>query len=322
MKSKIMAFCIGLMPLFVHAADWQPTKPIKAFSPFTAGSANDISLRITSIEVQKLTGAEIIVDVKPGAGGSLVNDFINKQKPDGYTVSASSIPALGATDKLTLANRDFTAKDFSYAINIASIPMTIVAYPSDPVNNIKDFAKVMKSEPVTIGDPGAAARLVYELCAEYIGFIEDPKNVVRVEYKGPADTLRDVIGKQVRFGIMPLTVSQPAHAAGKVKIIAVTSEHELKTIPGVKTASYAYPEFIFNLEVVLTLAPNTPKEIIDWYVTNYNKALSNPAVVESLEKNQMFVNKKLLNSKDTTNYILSYEKRYAKIVDKILASQK
>ena len=121
---------------------------------------------------------------------------------------------------------------------------------------------------------------------------------------------------------MPLTVSQPAHAAGKVKIIAVTSGHELKTIPGVKTASYAYPEFIFNLEVVLTLAPNTPKEIIDWYVTNYNKALSNPAVVESLEKNQMFVNKKLLNSKDTTNYILSYEKRYAKIVDKILASQK
>jgi tripartite-type tricarboxylate transporter receptor subunit TctC len=309
-------FLLLMLPLMAHA--WEPTKPIEAFSPFTVGSANDISLRITSLEVERNTKATIVVNVKPGAGGSLVNDFINKQKPDGYTVSASSIPALGATDKIMLPNKDFSAKDFTYALNIASIPMTIVALPNDPVNDINGLTKVLKTEKTTIGDPGAAARIVYEMAHQHIGFVEGTSGIVRVEYKGPADTLNDVMGGHIRFGIMPLTVSIQAHKAGKIKIIAVTSAQPIKFIPEVKTASSLYPDFVFNLEVVLTLPPNTPKEIVDWYVAEYNKALVTPSVVDQLENNMMFVNKRLLNSKDTTNYIIQYEKKFTPIVNKVL----
>lgn len=320
MKNKIFAVLLFSVSLFAHA--WEPQKPIRAHSPFTPGSANDLALRITSAAVEKNTKVNFIIDVKPGAGGSLLNDYINKQNPDGYEVGALSIPSLGATDKIMMPNKSFTAKDFSYALNIASIPMTIVALPNDPVNNIKDFAKVMKTEKTTIGDPGAAARLVYELCVEYIGFIESPNNVVRVEYKGPADTLRDVLGGQIRFGIMPLAVSKPSHDAGKLKIIAVTSKNQLSVLPGVQTASSAYPEFVFNLEVVIALPPNTPKNIVDWYTTQYSKALNQREVVESLEKNMMFVNKDLLSSDNLTKYVLNYEKRYSRIVEKVVNNTK
>lgn len=299
---------------------WEPQKSIKAYSPFTVGSANDIALRITSSAVEKNTKVTFIVDTKPGAGGYLANDYINKQKPDGYEIGALSIPSLGATDKIMMPNKSFTATDFTYALNIASIPMTIVALPNDPVSNIKDFAKVMKTEKVTIGDPGAAARLVYELSAEYIGFTEGPNNVVRVEYKGPADTLRDVMGGQIRFGIMPLAVSKTAHDAGKVKIIAVTSKNPLNALPGVQTASSAYPDFIFNLEVVIALPPNTPKNIVEWYSTQFSKVLSQKEVVETLEKNMMFINKDLLSSEYLTEYIRNYEKRYSRIVEKVINS--
>jgi tripartite-type tricarboxylate transporter receptor subunit TctC len=306
--------------LFANA--WEPEKPIRAYSPFTPGSANDIALRITSLAVEKNTKTNFVVETKPGAGGSLLNDFINKQKPDGYEVGALSIPTLGATDKIMMPNKSFTAKDFTYVAAIASVPMTIVALPNDPVNNIKDFARVMKTEKTTIGDPGSAARLVYELCVEYIGFIEGPNNIVRVEYKGPADTLRDVMGGQIRFGIMPLAVSKQAHDAGKVKIIAVTSKNTLSVLPGVQTASSAYPDFVFNLEVVIALPPNTPKDITDWYSTQFNKVLTQKEVVESLEKNMMFINPSLLTSENVTKYVVGYEKRYAPIVDKVISTQK
>lgn len=312
-------FLLALFPLTAFA--WQPSKPIEAFSPFTAGSANDISLRVTSAEVEKNTKATIVVGVKPGAGGTLVNDFVYRSKPDGYVVSASSIPALGATDKLMMPNKEFTAKDFTYALNIASIPMTIVALPNDPVNDIKDLSKVLKTEKTTIGDPGAAARIVYELLVQHVGFVEGQGGVVRAEYKGPADTLNDVMGGHIRFGIMPLTVSMQAHKAGKIKIIAVTSAQPIKFIPEVKTAASVYPDFIFNLEVVLTLPPHTPKEVVDWYVTEYNKALTNPTVIETLESNMMFVNKKLLTSKGVTSYIIDYEKKYTPVIDKVIKTQ-
>ena len=304
------------------AGAWEPTKPIQAYSPFSPGSGNEISFRIVSKQIESTTNAKFVIQNKPGAGGSIANQFISKSTPDGYTVGILSVPALGATDKIMMPNKDFGVGDFSYTVNIASIPMTIVAFPDDPVNNMADLAKVLKTEKTTIGDPGAAARLVYELMVSHIGFKEGANDIVRVEYKGPTDTLNDVMSKNIRFGIMPLPVSYQNHLAGKVKIIAVTSDHKIKTLPNVSTASSVYPDFVFNLEVGVVLPKNTPDDIVQWYTKEFGSSLANKDVQESLETNMMFINKKLVNSKDYTKYVLSYEKKYSPFVEKVINSSK
>jgi tripartite-type tricarboxylate transporter receptor subunit TctC len=312
-------FLLLMLPLMAHA--WEPTKLIESYTPFTAGSANEIAFRIVTKEIEKTSNARFVVMNKPGASGSIADQFISSATPDGYTVGVLSVPAIGATDKMMLPNKEFSAKDFTYTVNIASIPMTIVALPDDPVNNISDLAKVLKTEKTTIGDPGAAARLVYELMINHIGFKEGADAIVRVQYKGPADTLNDLMAKNIRFGIMPLTVSYQNHIAGKVKIIAVTSDHKIKSLPNVNTASSVYPDFVFNLEVGAILPRNTPKEVAAWYATEFKKAVLTKEVQDSLESNMMFVNKNLLTPDQYTKYVLGYEKRYTPIVNKVISTQ-
>jgi len=207
-------------------------------------------------------------------------------------------------------------------LNMASIPMTLVASVDDPVNSIKEYAKVTKTEPVTQGDPGAAARLFYELLQQHIGFIEDQQHLVRVDYKGPNDVLAEVMAKHIRFGVMPLAISYQAHIAGKVKIIGVSSAQPIKSIPKVQTFASVYPDIVFNLDIPLVLPPDTSSEVVEWYNKEFKKALQSKEVQDSLASNMMFVNQKLLESKETTKYILDFEKRYDPVVSKVISTQK
>lgn len=311
-------FVLALFPMLAHA--WEPTKTVDVVIPFGPGNMQELTFRTITKESGNKNKFALLY--KPGAGGSIGNDYVNKQKPDGYTLGITSVPALGLTDKLMLQNKDFSAKDFTYVATLGSVPMSIVARPEDPVNNIKDLAKVLKNEKTTMGDPGAAARVVYELLAQHVGFKEGTDAVVRAEYKSPADTLNDVMGGHVRFGIMPVTISSQAHLAGKVKIIAVTSSHEIKALPGVKTVSSVYPDFVYNLDVIAVLPPNTPSDVTEWYAREINSGIAKKEVIESLESNYVFVNKKLLNPKELTKYTLDFEKRYSPIAEKVLKTQK
>ena len=320
MKRLFIILCATFGLLGNNAFAWEPDRMISAYSPFSPGSGNEIAFRIVTKEIEAKSKIKFQVVHKPGAGGSLANQLINKHVGDGYTVGILSAPTLGATDKIMLPNKEYSVTDFSYVLNISSIPMTIVTVPEDPVNNISDLAKVLKTEKTVIGDPGSAARLVYELLVQHIGFVEGPENIVRVEYKGPADTLKDVMGKQIRFGIMPLTIAYENHKAGKVKIIAVTSEKEIPTLPGVKTAAYMYPDFVFNLDIGIVLPPNTPKDIVSWYEKTFKTALNSTDVRKSLELQMMFVDNKLLSPENYTKYMVSYAEKYSRIVDKVIAT--
>jgi tripartite-type tricarboxylate transporter receptor subunit TctC len=290
-------FLLLAFPLIANA--WEPTKPIEVYTPFSAGNAMEISARIVTKEVEKNTKATFVVVNKPGAGGSLVNDYMFKQPATGYFALSGSVPALGATDKIMMSTKDFSAKDFTYVLNLVSIPMTLVTSPNDPVNSIKDFVKVSKSEKITIGDPGAAARLFYELLQQHIGFEEGNSAVVRVDYKGPADVLNDVMAGHIRFGVMPV-----------------------KTIPNVQTFNSVYPDVVFNLDIPLVLPPNTPSDVVAWYNREFKKALLNKEVQDTLALNMMYVNTKLLDSKDITKYVLDFDKRYDPVVSKVISSQK
>jgi tripartite-type tricarboxylate transporter receptor subunit TctC len=320
MTFKKFLLAILFTPLVGYA--WEPNKPIEIYTPFSAGNAMEISARIVSKQVEKNTNARFVIINKPGAGGSIVNDYIFKQRFNPYVSLSGSVPGIAATDKITMPNKQFSAKDFTYVLNMVSIPMTIISNPNDPVNSINEYAKVVTNEKVTQGDPGAAARLFYELLQQHINFIEDNSHLVRADYKGPADVLSAVMAGHVRFGIVPLSVSHQAHLAGKIKIIGVSSAQQIKTIPTVQTFTSVYPGVIFNLDIPLVLPPETSAGVLEWYNKEFKKALQSKEVQESLALNMMYVNTKLLDSKEVTKYIMGFEKQYDPVIIKVLTTQK
>jgi tripartite-type tricarboxylate transporter receptor subunit TctC len=301
---------------------WEPTKPINVIMNMPAGTPADNAFRIVSKKVEDNTGTSFVVNYRLGAGGTIGNEYFVKSSPDGYTIGQIPIPGLTATDRMVNPNKSYTTNDFIYIMGSAFTPMTIIANASDPVNSIQDLVKVLKTEKTTMGDPGSGGRIAYELFRSVAQLEESSDRIVRVEYKGPTDVMNDVVSKNLRFGVVPLAASSQMHIAGKIKIIAVTSEHRSQSFPDIPTLSSVYPSMVYNLGWAVSLPKGTPQDIIDWYSKEFVKAAQSPEVQQKLHDSFFFVDKKMLNSKDLTAKILSDEKRYAPIVDKVLEQQK
>jgi tripartite-type tricarboxylate transporter receptor subunit TctC len=245
-----MKFIIGLLSALTLTsafAQWQPTKPINVIMNMPAGSPADNAFRIVSKQVESNTGVNFVVNYRLGAGGTIGNDHFVKTAQDGYTIAQVPIPGLTGTDRMVNPNKTYTTSDFTFIIGSAFTPMTIIANPSDPVNSIQDLVKALKTEKTTMGDPGSGGRITYELFRSVTQLEESADRIVRVEYKGPTDVVQDVAAKNLRFGIVPLASSSQFHLAGKIKIIAVTSENRSQSFPDIPTVSSVYPSMEYNL---------------------------------------------------------------------------
>jgi tripartite-type tricarboxylate transporter receptor subunit TctC len=319
---KIIIGLLSALTLTSAFAQWQPTKPINAIINMPAGTPSDNAFRIVSQQVEKNTGATFVSNYRPGAGGTIGNEQFVKSAPDGYTTGPIPIPGLTGTDRMVNPNKSYTTSDFIFVMGNAFTPMTIIANPNDPVNSIQDLVKVLKTEKTTMGDPGSGGRIAYELFRSVAQLEESPDRIIRAEYKGPTDVVTDVANKNLRFGVVPLAASSQMHIAGKIKIIAVTSESRSKAFPDIPTVSSVYPTMVYNLGWAISLPKGTPQDVVDWYSKEFVKAVQSKEVQQKLHDNFFFVDKKLLNSKDLTAKILADEKRNAPIVDKVLEQQK
>jgi len=322
MKLIMKLILIFILMISTVTFAWQPSKPITLVLGFPPGGGSSALLRVAATQVERNTGVHFVILNKPGAGSAIANEYIAREVNDGHNVLVGSMPAIYATDRMLLPNKKYGTKDFTAATFLFATPMVIIAHPDDPVSSIKEFIKVTRTEPVTFGDPGSAARLTYELLADAVKFTAGPKNVVRVEYKGPADVVTGVMGKHIRFGIVPSSVVLGAFSAQKIKIIAVTSNHTTPLLAGVPSITDIYPNMNFSLEMALLLPANTPAEIANWYSTEFSKALESLEVKEVFIKNLMFANKKLQDPVTLQSYIIQEEKKYSAIVDKVISEQK
>lgn len=317
---RLVIVALLMAGLTAHA--WEPTKTIVSTIGFTPGSGNEIVFKTVAAQVEKNTGVKFVVINKPGAGSAVANEFIIKEPADGHHLLVGSVPALAATDRMLLPNKVYGISNWTYAMSLASNPMAIIAHTTDPVNSIQDLVKALKSEQINMGDPGSAARLTYELLVKHAKFIEGNKNVMRVEYKGPADTLYDIMGKQIRFGILPSLMTIVPAQSGKIKVVAITGTNTTPLLPGVVTMSSVFPDFDFALNIGIVLPQDTPQEVVQWYEREFGKALDSPEVKEIFARNLMFINKNLQNSKAFKAFVENEERRYKSIVDKVLAAQK
>jgi len=320
-----MKFIISLLTFLLITPlvwAWEPTKPINVIMNMPAGSTADNAFRIVSQQVEKNTGVSFVPIYRLGAGGTIGTDMFSKATPDGYTVAPIPIPGLTATDRMVNPNKGYTNSDFIFVMGNAFTPMTIIANINDPVNSLQDLVKALKTEKTTMGDPGAGGRIAYELFRSVAQLEESSDRIVRVEYKGPVEVVQDVASKNLRFGTVPLAASSQMHIAGKIKIIAVTSEYRSQAFPDIPTVSSVYPTMVYNLGWAVSLPKGTPQDIVDWYSKEFVKAAQSKEVQDKLHDSFFFVDKKMLNSKDLTAKILADEKRYAPIVDKVLEQQK
>jgi tripartite-type tricarboxylate transporter receptor subunit TctC len=275
-----MTFAVAAATLAAPAAAQSyPTRPVTIVVPFAPGGPTDIVARSVAQAMEKSLGGTVVVENKPGAGGTLAVADVARAPADGYRllvhhIGMSTAPALYR--KLSFD----PLKDFEYIGLINAVPMTLLVRPGLPVNSVKELTAYVKAnrDKVTLANAGlgAASHLCGLLFQQAIA-----TDLTTVPYKGTAPAMADLLGGQVDILCDQTTQTTPQILSGKLRALAITSPRRLDTLKDVPTAAEAgLPGFELSVWHGMYAPKNTPKPVVDKIVASMQAALKDPELVK------------------------------------------
>jgi tripartite-type tricarboxylate transporter receptor subunit TctC len=257
-----------------HAfAQGYPNKPIKVIVPWTPGQATDSAARLVAQKISEAVKQPVIVDNRPGAGGTLGSDLAAKSPPDGYTVLAGSSGPLSINPLVQTVPYD-PAKHFAPISLIATVPYVLVTHPSFPAADVKELIKVMKASPgkytFSSSGTGATGHLAGELFNSMAQI-----QAVHVPYKGSGPSLTDVINGTVGYTFETLAAVVPHIKSGRLKAYGTTGLSRNAAMPELAPIAEAgdLPGFELAAWIGFLAPAGTPRDVIARLSTETQKAL-------------------------------------------------
>ncbi len=258
-----------------------PTKPIRLVVPFSSGSATDILARIVSTRLGESGGYQMIVENRPGAGGTLGAALVAKAAPDGYTLILVSVGhAINATLYPRLPYD--TVKDFAPVTLVATVPNVLVVNGASKLGSVKDVVAAAKAKPGAMNFDSAGSGSSTHLSGELFK-MEAGVDIAHIPYKGTGEALTDVMAGRVDLMFAPTVSAMPFVRQGKLKALAVTTPRRATSLPDIPTvAESGLPGYAFESWFGVLAPAGTPKEIVTALNGEIAKALGTPAVRERL----------------------------------------
>jgi tripartite-type tricarboxylate transporter receptor subunit TctC len=260
-----------------------PSKPIRFVVPFTAGSGTDIMARTIGDAMGKSMGQPIIIDNKPGAGGTIGANQVAKSDPDGYTVLIhSSGHALNPAIYPSLPYD--TVKDLTGVTPMAVLPNVMVVSPQRGWKTVADAIAEAKAKPGQLNYASAGVGSATHMNAEKFK-LQAGIDAVHVPFKGTPEAISDIIGGRNDWFFAPLSSALPLIKDGKLQALAVSTAQRAPALPSVPTTVEAgVPGSDYNFWVGMIVPAATPAPVIRRLHDEVVKALANPDVKERLTK--------------------------------------
>jgi tripartite-type tricarboxylate transporter receptor subunit TctC len=221
-------FFIGAMTAPIWAQPY-PNKPIRLILPMAPGGPTDILGRTIGVRLAEQLGQPVVTENRPGAGGNLGTEVAAKAKPDGYTIVLGSATLAIGPSLYKKLNYD-AIKDFTPISLLSQVNMIVLAHPSLPVKNLKEFVEYAKANPGKLnfgsGGIGAISHLGCELLKSVAKI-----NIVHVPYKGTGPALIGLMGGEVNMTVSSPSAAIPQIQAGKATALAVLGKERLRRCP-------------------------------------------------------------------------------------------
>ena len=264
------------------AAQGYPERPIHFLVPFTAGSGTDIIGRTLGQALSTALGQPIIVENRPGAGGTVGAGQVARSAPDGYTLLVHSAGHVANPAIYTSLPYD-TVKDFACITPLASLPNVLVVPPQRGWKTVKDMVDKAQASPGALNYGSAGVGSATHMNAEI--FRQAAKfDAVHVPYKGTPEAMTETAAGRIDFFFAPLSSALPLIKDGRLQALAVGTAVRSPLLPNVPTtieAGYPHSDYIFWVALLAPAA--TPKALVDKLNADVVKALGTPAVKERLE---------------------------------------
>jgi tripartite-type tricarboxylate transporter receptor subunit TctC len=264
------------------AAQSYPTKPIRVIIAQAPGSATDVVTRTLGSKLQASLGQPLVVDARPGAGGTLGTDVAAKAPPDGYTLFMANNSTHGANPALYSKLPYDAVRDFAPIIFVASTPYVLSVHPSLPVANVKQLIALAKTKPGQINYASAGNGSTHHLSGELLKSMAGI-DIVHVPYKGTGPALTGLLSGEVSITFATVTSIQPHLKSGRAKALAVTTPKPSPMLPGVPTISEsALPGFEMLSWFGLLAPAGAPPAIVTRMNAEVAKVLALPEIRSAL----------------------------------------
>jgi len=262
--------------------EW-PNKPVRVVVGYPAGGGHDFTARVVATRLAELLKQPFVVENRTGASGTIATEGIAKGPADGYSfiVASPAETVVGAVSGLKM-NYDWE-RDLAPVTVIGDTPLAIAVHPSIGVSNIKELLDYARRNPgkLSYGTPGSGSSMHFagESLKAIAGVF-----ILHIPYRGAAPAVADLLGGQVQVGIVGMPPVMGPHKAGKIRIVAVTSEKRSAATPDIPAMAElpGFAGYSFTNWTGVFMAAKTPPAVIERITVEIGKIVKEPAVREKL----------------------------------------
>ena len=270
-----------LMAGFAAAQQAYPSKQVRIIVSYAPGNSLDVLARLVGQRLTGILGQQVIVDNRPGGNTVIGSEALVKSAPDGYTLllvvnTHAIIPNL--YDKLPFD----ALRDFAPVATLARTELVLVLHPSVAADNLQELIALARARPGQLNYASAGSGGPAHLAAELFNMMAGV-TMLHIPYKGAGPALTELLGGQVQVFLTAPIIAIPHIKNGKLKVVAISGETRLPTLPQVPTFTQAgLPGYDVKVWFGILAPAGTPKAIIDRLSAEFARIMAMPDFKESL----------------------------------------
>lgn len=280
---KLLAWiCAVILSINAAWAQTWPTKPVHVIVTFPPGGSSDIVARIVAVPLQAELGQPIIIDNRPGAGGTIGALETARAAPDGYALLLSNSSPISISPAMQDQPRYDQVKSFTHVSYIGSVANVFVVHPSVPATTLRELVGWISAQPNPVnygsGGIGSIGHIVGETLKKDQGL-----RMEHVGYKGSSPMHNDLLGGTIKLAIDTLPQNVPFIRDGKLRALAVTSAARAPMAPGVPSVlELGQKKLVAENFLGVSGPAGLPRPVVERLHAAMKKSLANPTVQQRL----------------------------------------
>ena len=279
--THLLLLLLSLFPICLRAAETYPTKPVRMLVGFPPGGPTDITARLAAEHLSGALGQQVIVDNRPGAGGTLAATILSRASPDGYTIALGANGEMAIAPNLRLRLPYDPLKDFAPISRVGAAQLALVVHPGFPVRSVRELIDLAKTKAGTLNFASAGAGSTSHLAFELLKTLARI-NIVHVPYKGSSPAMSEVVGGQVPMLITGYSAVVPHVSAGRMRLLAVTGGKRLEAAPNIPTIGETVKDYEVTSWYGIFAPRGTPGVVIDRLQREIAATMKKPDVRQRL----------------------------------------